>query len=67
MYFYFVLGNVRYPILLKYIKNICPENITFYIESSRSGNIGGRCHSEREKLGPCFPTSYTIAINETVR
>ena len=29
--------------------------------------LEGRCHPEKEKLAPCFPVSYTLAINETVR
>ena len=41
--------------------------ISFNSKINRSGNIGGRCHLETEKLVPCFPVSYPIAINETVR
>ena len=41
--------------------------VSFNSKIQRPGNIGGRCHPEREKLGPCYPVSYTIAINGTVR
>ena len=41
--------------------------ICLFLVIVKPGNIGGRCHSEREKLGPCFSVCYSIAINETVR
>ena len=32
----------------------------------RPDNIGGRCHPEREKLGPCLFICHSIAINKAV-